>query len=243
MVHTALRKPLISWQNHHHPSLDIPSDCRFPHSITPLPCHFADQTACLHPRQIALNGGATGSSRRLSHWGGDQGPLRESSSQGNRRAARQLRHDVFCSTRPLFNIVKCSHRRQNCAAHPIQPAVQTVCWRARDTQSPCPTHRERNKYCTTSALCCNPGRGDGSFHLVAVVSEASQAPEMKAHASLRDWVELGCGCHYVQPSARAIFETLSAVFNVLGIAAIQEGGQVTFWPGTACQAPNRPSNS
>jgi hypothetical protein len=37
-------------------------------------------------------------------------------------------------------------------------------------------------------------------------------------------MELGCSCHYIQPSARAIFETLSAVFNVLGIAAIQEGG-------------------
>ncbi|MBD3677796.1 MAG: hypothetical protein HUJ27_05255, partial [Rhodobacteraceae bacterium] len=46
---------------------------------------------------------------------------------------------------------------------------------------------------------------------------------MKAHASSGDWVELGCGCHYFQPSARTIFETLSAVFNVLGIAAIQEG--------------------
>ncbi|GLQ29002.1 hypothetical protein GCM10007927_38050 [Sulfitobacter pacificus] len=53
-----------------------------------------------------------------------------------------------------------------------------------------------------------------------MLSEARQAPEMKAHASPRDWVEIGCGCYYVQPSARAIFETLSAVFNVFGIAAI-----------------------
>ena len=66
---------------------------------------------------------------------------------------------------------------------------------------------------------------------------------MKAHASPRDWVELGCCGHYVQPSARAIFETLSAAFNVLGIAAIQEGGQVSLRSGTACQAPNSPSNS
>ena len=66
---------------------------------------------------------------------------------------------------------------------------------------------------------------------------------MKAHASPRDWVELGCCSHYLQPSARAIFETLSAIFCVLGIAAIQEGGQVSFRSGTACQAPNSPSNS
>tara|TARA_R110002124_G_scaffold276867_1_gene447829 strand:+ start:1102 stop:1497 length:396 start_codon:yes stop_codon:yes gene_type:complete len=76
-----------------------------------------------------------------------------------------------------------------------------------------------------------------------VLSEARQVPEMKAHASPRDWVEIGRGCHYVQPSARAIFETLSAVFNAVGIAAIQEGGQVTFWSRTACQSPNSPSNS
>ena len=51
------------------------SDVERPHSISPLPGHFADQTACLHPRQIALNGGATGSSRRLSPWGRDQSTL------------------------------------------------------------------------------------------------------------------------------------------------------------------------
>jgi hypothetical protein len=46
---------------------------------------------------------------------------------------------------------------------------------------------------------------------------------MKAHASTRDRVELGRGCHYVQPSARAIFETLGTAFDVLGITAIQKG--------------------
>jgi hypothetical protein len=66
---------------------------------------------------------------------------------------------------------------------------------------------------------------------------------MKAHASPRDWVEIGRGCHYVQPSAGAILETLSAVFNVLGIAPIQEGGQVNLRSGTARQASNSPSNS
>ena len=66
---------------------------------------------------------------------------------------------------------------------------------------------------------------------------------MKAHASPSDWVEIDRGIYYVQPSARAIFETLSAAFNVLGIAAIQEGGQVSLRSGTACQASNSPSNS
>jgi hypothetical protein len=37
-------------------------------------------------------------------------------------------------------------------------------------------------------------------------------------------MEIGRLCHYVQPSARAILETLGTLLNVLGIAAIQEGG-------------------
>ncbi|KDB04228.1 hypothetical protein U879_07895 [Defluviimonas sp. 20V17] len=56
-------------------------------------------------------------------------------------------------------------------------------------------------------------------------------------------MELGCGCHYIQPCARAILETIRAVFNGLGITAIQEGGQVSLRSGTACQAPNSPSNA
>lgn len=242
-LHRGCRKQLYSLIKCYHPSLDDLSACRFPHPKAPLPGHFADQTACLHPRQIALNGGATGSSRRLSHWGGDQGPLRESSSQGKRRAARQLRHDVFCPTRPRFNIVKCSHRRQNCAVHPIQPACQAFGWQTREAQPPCPAHSQRCEDGAAFVAGRDPGRGDGGFDLVAVLSEARQTPEMKAHASPGDWVELGCGCHYIQPSARATFETLSAVFNALGIAAIQEGGQVGHRSGTACQAPNSPSNS
>ena len=107
----------------------------------------------------------------------------------------------------------------------------------------CPAHSQRREDGAASFAGRDPGRGDGGFDLVAVLSEARQTPEMKAHASSGDWVELGCGCHDVQPSVRAIFETLSAVFNVLGIAAIQEGGQISLWSGTACQAPNSPSNS
>jgi len=61
-------------------------------------------TRALNPRspsrQISLNGGATGTGHGLGHWGGDQWPLRESSSQGDRRAARQLRLDVFCLRGP-----------------------------------------------------------------------------------------------------------------------------------------------
>jgi len=79
-----------------------------PHSIPPLPCYLADQTVLIHPRQIALHGCATGSGHGLSHWGGYQGPLRESFSQGARGPARQLSHDAFCSPHPRFNIVKCS---------------------------------------------------------------------------------------------------------------------------------------
>jgi hypothetical protein len=66
---------------------------------------------------------------------------------------------------------------------------------------------------------------------------------MKAHASSRDRVEIGCGCHYVQPSACPIFETLIAVFNVLWIAAIQEGGQVSLRSWTSYKPPNSPPNS
>lgn len=84
----------------------------------------------------------------------------------------------------------------------------------------CPAHSQRREDGAASFAGRDPGRGDGGFDLVAVLSEARQTPEMKAHASSGDWVELGCGCHDVQPSVRAIFETLSAVFNVLGIAAI-----------------------
>ena len=56
-------------------------------------------------------------------------------------------------------------------------------------------------------------------------------------------MKIGRSCHYLQPSARAIFETLGTVLNVLGITATQEGGQVNLWSGAACQAPNSPSNS
>ena len=66
---------------------------------------------------------------------------------------------------------------------------------------------------------------------------------MKPHTSPRDWMKFGCGCHDVQPSARAIFEALGTVRNVRGIAAVQEGGQISLWSGTACQTPNNPSNS
>ncbi len=41
-------------------------------------------------------------------------------------------------------------------------------------------------------------------------------------------------------SARAIFETVGTVLSVLGIAAVEEGGQVNLPSRTACQAPTTP---
>src|SRR5690606_32107580 len=135
------------------------------------------------------------------------------------------------------------HRSQARRRHSLKPTSEALDRGTTNTQPPCPAHGERCEDGAASVAGRDPGRGDGGFHLVAALSEASQAPEMKAHASTRDRVEIGCCSHYVQPSARAIFETFSAVFNVLGIAAIQEGGQVSLRTGTACQAPNSPSNS
>lgn len=105
-----------------------------------------------------------------------------------------------------------------------------------DTQSTCPTHGQRFEHGTVSVAGRYSGRGYGGLDLVFVPFEARQTSEMKTQASPRDWVEIDCGCHSVQPSARAITETLSIVLNVLGIAAIQEGGQVSLWTGAACQA-------
>lgn len=49
------------------PILHLPCLCRArlddpPHAIPPLPCDLTDQAVFFHPRQIALNGRATGSS-------------------------------------------------------------------------------------------------------------------------------------------------------------------------------------
>ena len=125
-------------------------------------------------------------------------------------------------------------RPDNCAAHPIQPAGQTFGWQARNAHPPGPSHSERREDGTASIAGRDPGRGDGSFDLVAVASEARQAPQVIPHARPCDRVETLCGCHEVQPPTRAILETLSAVSSVLGIATVQEGGQVSFRPRTAC---------
>jgi hypothetical protein len=73
-----------------------------------------------------------------------------------------------------------------------------------------------------------------------MLPEAREAPEMKAHASPRDRVKIGCGCHHLQPSARAILKPLGAVFDGPRIAAVEEGRQIDLRARTTSQAPNGP---
>ena len=85
---------------------------------------------------------------------------------------RQLRHRTLRATPPYFDTIQMTHRSQNGAVHAIQPAVQPLKRQARGAQPPCPAHSERCKYGTASTVNRDPGRGDGGFHLVAVLSEA-----------------------------------------------------------------------
>jgi hypothetical protein len=66
---------------------------------------------------------------------------------------------------------------------------------------------------------------------------------MKAHAGAGDRVKNGGLRHQVQPTARAIREGLGFIDHVFGVAAVEEGGQVHLWAGTACQTTHRPTDT
>lgn len=52
-----------------------------PYAKPPLPCHFTDQTACLHPFEAALNGRAAHFNQCLGHWSRDARPFGQDSAR------------------------------------------------------------------------------------------------------------------------------------------------------------------
>ena len=66
---------------------------------------------------------------------------------------------------------------------------------------------------------------------------------MEAHASARDWVKIGGLRHKIEPTARAFRERFGFNAEVLGVAAVEEGGQVHFRSKAACKTPHCPSDT
>ena len=114
---------------------------------------------------------------------------------------------------------------------------------ATGAQPPCPAHGQRRKDCPLALAGRDPRRRDRRFHPVAVLPEARKAPEVKAHAGAGDRVQIGGLRHQVEPTARAIREGLGFIAEVLGVTAVEEGGQVHLRPRPACQPPHRPSDT
>ncbi len=56
-------------------------------------------------------------------------------------------------------------------------------------------------------------------------------------------VKIGDLCQQVEPTARAVRKRLGLIRHVLGIAAIEEGGQVHLWAWPPCQTTYRPTDT
>jgi hypothetical protein len=56
-------------------------------------------------------------------------------------------------------------------------------------------------------------------------------------------VQIGGLRHEVQPTARAIRERFGLIAEVLGVAAVEEGGEVQLGPRPSRQPPHRPSDT
>jgi hypothetical protein len=65
-----------------------------------------------------------------------------------------------------------------------------------------------------------------------LLPESREAPEVKAHASTGDWVQLGGLRRQVQPTACAIRKRFGRIGKVLGVAAVKECSKVNLrpWP-------------
>src|SRR5690606_24981110 len=77
---------------------------------------------------------------------------------------------------------------------------------------------------------------------IPLLSESRETPKVKAHAGAGDWLQVGDSRHQVEPPARAIRKGFGFGRQVFGGTAIEEGGQVCLWAGTACKTPHCPSD-
>jgi hypothetical protein len=66
---------------------------------------------------------------------------------------------------------------------------------------------------------------------------------VKAHAGAGYRVKIGDLCDQVEPTARAIREGLGFIYHILGIAAVEKGGQVHLWAWPPCQTTYRPTDT
>lgn len=116
--------------------------------------------------------------------------------------------------------------------HPVEPPRQSVSRWSKRAQPSCPTHRQRRKYSTLSLNGRNPRGRNRRFHPVVLPAKPCKAPEVEAHASAGDRVKISALRHMFELATRTIREALGMGLYVLGVTAIQEGGQVQVrpWP-------------
>ena len=76
-----------------------------------------------------------------------------------------------------------------------------------------------------------------------MLPKAREAPVVKAHAGAGYRVKISDSCQQVEPTARAIRERLGFICHILGIAAVEKGGQVHLWAWPPCQTTYRPTDT
>jgi hypothetical protein len=128
-------------------------------------------------------------------------------------------------------VTRCGHAGR---FHSLEPTRQALSRWTTGAQPPCPAHRQRRKDSPFSLAGRYARRRDRRVYPVALLTKAREASEMKSHAGKGDRVQVDGLCHQVEPAFRAIREGLGFVVEVFWISAVEEGGQVHLWAGTAC---------
>lgn len=95
--------------------------------------------------------------------------------------------------------------------------------------APCPAHGHRHKEGPSPFTGRDPRGSDSRFHLVAVLPEAGEAPDVEAQAGARDRVQIGGLFHQVQPTVRTIRKGFGVTAEAFGVVAVEECGQVDLW--------------